>query len=92
MLICRSGHRAQVAHRQLSARGFANVQVLPGGIMKWRAAGKPLKTLPQTPGARIRKWSFRAGIVLVAAVLAYLISPWFLVVPAVAAVRWITGG
>ncbi len=91
-LICLSGHRAQVAHRQLSAHGFADLYVLPGGIRKWRAAGKPLQKLPQTPAARLRKWGFRLGIVLAGGALAYFVSPWFLVVPAVAAVRWFTGG
>lgn len=91
-LVCLSGHRAQVAQRQLSGRGFEDVYVLPGGIRKWRAAGKPLKQVPQTTAARIRKWGLRLGIVAAGGVLAYLITPWFLVIPAVLAVRWISMG
>lgn len=91
-LICLSGHRAQVAHGQLIARGFQDVYVLPGGIRKWRTAGKPLKQVPQTLGARVGKWAFRSAVMLGSAALAYFVSPWFLVIPAVLAVRWIAIG
>ena len=91
-LVCRSGHRAQVAYRQLSSRGFANVTVLPGGIMKWRAAGKPLQKVPQTVGMRIRTWGSRLVVVGAAVALAHFVSVWFLAIPAVMAVRWFTIG
>lgn len=91
-LVCLSGHRAELAHRQLIARGFADVYVLPGGIRKWRAAGKPLQQTPQTPGERARKWGLRLGIVAAGVALAYFVSPWFLVIPAVAAMRWFAAG
>ena len=92
LLICLSGHRAEVAYRQLNARGFVDVAVLPGGIRKWRAAGKPLQQAPQTTADRIRKWGLRAAIVVAGIALAYLVSPWFLVIPAIAAARWTTAG
>jgi rhodanese-related sulfurtransferase len=88
-LVCLSGHRAQLAHNQLRARGFKDVSVLPGGIRQWRAAGKPLATLPRKAGARLYQWTFRLAIVLASAVLAHLVSPWFLLIPALLAVRWI---
>lgn len=91
-LICLSGHRAEVAHRQLRARGFEDVYVLPGGIRKWRAAGKPLQQAPQTAGERVRKWGLRVGIVAAGVALAYFVSPWFLVIPAVLVMRWIAIG
>lgn len=91
-LVCLSGHRAQVAHGQLRARGFADVSVLPGGIRQWRRTGKPLQQVPQTMGARVSKWAFRAGIVLASVALAHFASPWFLAIPAIAAVRWFAIG
>ena len=69
-----------------------DVAVLPGGIRKWRAAGKPLQQAAQTTGGRVRKWGLRAAIVVAGVALAYLISPWFLVIPAIAAARWMTAG
>jgi rhodanese-related sulfurtransferase len=90
-LVCLSGHRAQVAHRQLSSRGFTDVAVLPGGIQRWRSSGKPLRTLPRTRGQIVSRWLFRFAIVAAALVLARMVSPWFLAVPAVLAVRWISG-
>lgn len=92
-LICRSGHRAEMAHRQLRSRGFTDVMVLPGGMQKWRAAGKPLQTLPQAGGAqRILRWAFRLAVVAAAVLLAKFVSPWFLAVPAFLAVRWLMNG
>jgi 3-mercaptopyruvate sulfurtransferase SseA len=81
-----------MAQRQLQARGFEDIYVLPGGIRKWRAAGKPLVKKPQTTAERARKWAARAAIVLVGAALAYFVSPWFLVIPAVLMVRWVATG
>lgn len=91
-LVCLSGHRAEVAHRQLIARGFQDVYVLPGGIRKWRAAGKPLQQVPQTTGDRVRKWGLRVGVMVAGVALAYFVSPWFLVIPAAAAVKWFAAG
>lgn len=91
-IVCLSGHRADVAQRQLQARGFADIHVLPGGIRKWRAAGKPLVKKPQTTAERASKWALRLGLVLGAAALAYFVSPWFLVIPAVLMVRWFAMG
>lgn len=91
-LICRSGHRAEVARRQLCARGFEDVMILPGGIQRWRAAGKPLEKLPQATGVqRLYRWSFRLGLVLACLALAHLVSLWFLAIPAFFSIRWLTG-
>lgn len=91
-IVCLSGHRADVAQRQLQARGFEDIYVLPGGIRKWRAAGKPLVKKPQTTAERVSKWALRLGLVLGSAALAYFVSPWFLVIPAVLMVRWFAMG
>ena len=89
-LICLSGHRAQMAHRQLRCKGFTDVEVLPGGMQRWRAAGKPTQALPQTKAQVAARWAFRVGVVAASIVLARLVSPWILVVPAFLAVRWIS--
>lgn len=91
-IVCLSGHRADMAQRQLQARGFEDIYVLPGGIRKWRAAGKPLVKKPQTKAELVKTWAVRAAIVLGSVAVAYFVSPWFLAVPAVLAVRWFAMG
>ena len=91
-IVCLSGHRADMAQRQLQARGVEDIYVLPGGVRKWRAAGKPLVKTPQTTMDLVRKWAGRGAVVLGFAALAYFLSPWFLVVPAVLMVRWFAMG
>jgi len=91
-IVCLSGHRAEMAERQLRARGFEDLYVLPGGIRRWRAQGKPLIKRPQTAAERTSKWAMRLGLVLGFAALAYFVSPWFLVIPVVLAVRWFAMG
>jgi rhodanese-related sulfurtransferase len=91
-LICLSGHRAQIAYRQLSAQGFEDLYILPGGVRQWRAAGRPLKKLPQSAGARIKTWGLRLGILAVFGALAYFYSPWILIVPGILLARWIMNG
>jgi 3-mercaptopyruvate sulfurtransferase SseA len=81
-----------MAQRQLQARGFEDIYVLPGGIRKWRAAGKPLVKKPQTKAELVKTWAVRAAIVLGSVAVAYFVSPWFLAVPAVLAVRWFAMG
>ena len=49
-VVCRSGARATRACAQLRARGFKDVAVLPGGVMQWRASGKPVKAMERKPG------------------------------------------
>ena len=89
-LVCRSGHRARMAHGQLRARGFADVTVLEGGIQRWRAEGKPLQATAAAGGAgRIVRWALQIAVVVAALVLARMVSPWFLAIPALMAARWI---
>lgn len=88
-LICLSGHRAEVARRQLHSRGFTDLQVLPGGIQRWRKAGKPLNTMPQAGGTHpALRWIVGAAVILASIVLARFLSPWFLALPAVLVLSW----
>ncbi len=42
LLICQTGQRAQKAKAVLSAAGYADVQVLQGGLGAWQQAGMPV--------------------------------------------------
>jgi hydroxyacylglutathione hydrolase len=43
---CQSGGRAAIAASLLAARGFKEVQLFPGGLAEWQAAGHPIETSP----------------------------------------------
>jgi rhodanese-related sulfurtransferase len=42
ILVCKTGTTATLAGRQLSARGFANVARMQGGMQGWRADNLPV--------------------------------------------------
>jgi len=42
LLVCQTGQRAQKAQAILSAAGYADVQVLQGGLRAWQQAGMPV--------------------------------------------------
>ncbi len=69
LLICKSGHRAQLAHRQLSALGFTQLTVLAGGMDAWKAAGKPVERIAGHAGSVVRR--LRIGIGLLMVVIAF---------------------
>lgn len=78
-LICRSGHRAEVAKKQLQARGFTSVHVLRGGIEQWRSDGKPLVLPDGVAVTPSRLPAVLTGVAIVALLLlARSVSPWFL--------------
>ena len=91
-LVCRSGHRAALAQRQLRARGFTNALVLPGGVERWRAEGNRL-VVSSTPGTSGMRWDWIGGgvVIVVSLGLAHFLSPWFLAVTVIAAVKLIAG-
>lgn len=86
-IVCRSGRRAEQARSQLSAKGFTDVFVLPGGVEQWRAAGKPLVSASATLTAS--EFSPLAyGVALTVSVaLAHFVSPWFLLLTGLLSVR-----
>jgi rhodanese-related sulfurtransferase len=49
IVVCASGMRATRAAAQLRKQGYAQAQVLRGGMKAWREAGLPVET-----GARAR--------------------------------------
>lgn len=79
-MVCKSGHRAELAKRQLESKGFVSVTILPGGVDRWKASGKPLVVKPSTPWPAERQARLVAGLlILLSLVLGRLVSPYFYV-------------
>lgn len=92
-VVCRSGHRAERARAELTARRFTNVTVLPGGVLRWSAEGKRLVVpggadAPKMAGAKLAP----ALAILLTLALAYYVSPWFLLATAIVAMRLVSPG
>ena len=81
VLHCKGGRRSAEAAARLFAAGRANVTHLKGGLDAWKAAGLPMQTNAKAPPIPImRQVQITAGsIVLAGSILAWLVSPWFLV-------------
>lgn len=76
---CRSGARTAEAAQRLLASGFAEVRCLDGGIEAWKKAGLPVEVDRGAPLPLMRQVQIGAGsLVLLGAVLAWLVSPWFI--------------
>ena len=76
---CASGNRTQQAAEQILATGFAKVCHIDGGITAWKKAGLPVSLNRKAPIAIQRQVQLAAGgLMLLSAVLAVLISPWFI--------------
>ena len=92
-LVCKSGHRAELAKRQLEALGFTSLSILPGGVDRWKASGKPLAVKPSTPWPAERQARLVAGLLIVISVaLGRLVSPYFYVVVAFVGARLLIEG
>jgi rhodanese-related sulfurtransferase len=79
LLVCKSGRRAEQGRGMLEALGFTSVRVLEGGVDGWQAAGKPLVRLAKRPWSMERQVRVVAGaLILITLLLAFAISPWFL--------------
>lgn len=77
-VICRSGGRGRQACERLAAAGLANVVNIEGGTLAWEQAG-----LPVVRGAKVisleRQVRIAAGaLVLLGAVLAFAVHPYFI--------------
>ena len=83
-LVCRSGGRAGRAQAQMTAKGFTNVHVLPGGVEEWRSKGNRLIAVAggdRSSGSRSTLILY-GPIAILFLGLAHYLSLWFLVVPA----------
>ena len=92
-LVCKSGHRAELAKRQLESLGFTSVAVLSGGVDQWKASGKPLNVQPSVPWPAERQARMAAGLLIVLSlVLGRLVSPYFYIATAFVGARLLIEG
>ena len=76
---CRSGTRTEAAAPQILQSGFKDVYQLEGGLQAWRKAGLAVNENRRAPISIMRQVQIAAGgLVLLGAVLAGLVSPWFI--------------
>ncbi len=78
LLMCRGGGRARQAESQLQALGFTNLNVFEGGIMAWKAQGKPVEKGSSQVWAMERQVRFTAGILVLIGVFgSFALHPYF---------------
>lgn len=76
---CRSGNRTAMNAGRLLAKGFREAYVLDGGLDGWKRAGLPVHFNADAPLDLQRQVQIAAGgMALTGAVLAWLVSPWFI--------------
>jgi len=79
VLCCQTGTRSSHALAQLEAAGLHDVAHLDGGLSAWKAAHFTTSIDITQPISIMRQVQITAGsIVLLGAVLAALVSPWFI--------------
>ena len=82
VLICQTGQRARIA-AELLQPCRTSLLVLEGGTKAWKSAGMPLVASVKSRWSLERQVRLAAGVlVLTGTVLAALVSPYWLVVPA----------
>ena len=80
VLCCQTGARSSRALAQLEAAGIHDVAHLDGGLSAWKAARLTTAVDITQPISIMRQVQITAGsLVVVGAVLAALVSPWFIV-------------
>ncbi len=78
-LVCEAGRRAQQGREMLVAAGFISVDVLPGGMVAWRAANQSASATAMRPWAMERQVRVVAGmLILITLTLGFLLSRYFL--------------
>jgi rhodanese-related sulfurtransferase len=78
VLCCQSGARSARALAQLQAAGFSDVAHLDGGLSAWKAAQLATSLDITQPISIMRQVQIVAGsLALAGALLAWLVSPWF---------------
>jgi rhodanese-related sulfurtransferase len=81
-IICRSGNRARQACEKLLAAGLCDVINVEGGTQAWDAAGLPVVRGPKTISLE-RQVRIASGLLVVTgSALAYFVSPYWIVLPA----------
>jgi rhodanese-related sulfurtransferase len=76
-VICRSGSRGRQACERLIAAGYANVVNVEGGTLAWADAGLPVVRGKKAMSLERQVRIAAGSLVLLGAVLALLVHPWF---------------
>jgi rhodanese-related sulfurtransferase len=80
---CNSGKRTTQAAEQLVCAGNGAVYEVAGGLQAWRRAGLPVVVDRKAPLPLMRQVQIGAGsLVLLGTLLALLVSPWLMAIPA----------
>lgn len=83
LLICRSGKRAEKAHRILEENGFNDLCILEGGVLAWEEGKLPLNRKELKVLPLMRQVQLVIGVLaLTGSVLAMVVNPWFALIPA----------
>jgi rhodanese-related sulfurtransferase len=83
VLYCRSGRRSAEAARHLIGAGWSEVAHLEGGIEGWKQAGHATEVDRRVPISIMRQVQITVGgIVLLASILSWLVSPLFVLIAA----------
>ncbi len=78
VFLCRTGRRSAEAAARAAAAGWTCVYTLKGGIEAWKSAGLPV-IRTRAPISIMRQVQIVVGAgVLAGSLLAWLVSPWFL--------------
>lgn len=90
---CRSGNRTALNGARLLARGFRETYVLAGGIDGWKKSGLPVHVDASVPLDLQRQVQIAAGgMALLGAILAWLVSPWFMALSGFVGAGLLTAG
>lgn len=93
VLTCRSGDRTTSHAQRLRMRCPTGMAVLDGGIEAWKRAGLPVTRDARAPLELMRQVQIAVGAMILAGLgLAWLVSPWFLALPAFAGAGLLVAG
>jgi rhodanese-related sulfurtransferase len=92
VLICRTGRRATAAAEQLLNEGVTECRVLEGGITSWVEAGLPVNRGGQAVSIERQVRIVAGALVAAGSLLSALVSPWFVVIPALVGVGLVVAG
>ena len=82
-IICRSGARSSQAAKMFEQAGYPNVISVDGGTLAWEQAGLPINRGQKKMISLERQVRIFSGLLTLVGSLLVLISPWFLIIPAV---------
>lgn len=90
---CNSGNRTRLAAERLLAAGFAQSFELEGGLVAWKRAGLPVVADRRAPLPIMRQVQIVTGsMVVLGVLLAVLVSPWFMALPALVGAGLVMAG